>query len=211
MKKLMVVLFSAFFILFGVSVTSAEEPSEEGEAAESSEESVALPYSYETLDGTIIYFETKKDYDGFIALPESQKRDATKTVNSPITTFGSTTVKNTLISSKNVSHAWIGYHSGTPDWTKASRYTLTVGKTYSATGKYSYSDLDISISYSYTNTVSTAIPADSTRYSRLGIWGDLTLKKWKAVSRDNYTGAVVSTWYFGTSNVNARYIEPKYK
>lgn len=202
MKKLAALLFTAFFILFGATLASAEESSEEG---------TVLPFSYETSDGTNIYFETQEDFDAFNALPDREKRNATKINTNPMSTYESTTVTNTLISSKNLSHHWIGYHSGTPDWSKASRYTLTVGKTYSASGKYTYSDVDISISYSYTNTVATAIPADSSKYSKLGIWGDLTVKKYKAVSKNNYTGAVVSTWYFGTSTVNNRYIAPKYQ
>ena len=119
-------------------------------------------------------------------------------------------MKVEVLDSTYKSHLWIGYHSGTSSWAKASSYTLTKGKTYSTSGSYSYKGYTVNTGFSYTNSVATTIPADSSRYSRLGTWGDFTFKycKYIETSYGQPTGRVT---YGVQKSMSNHYVQPTYQ
>ncbi|MEY8543760.1 hypothetical protein, partial [Dubosiella newyorkensis] len=83
--------------------------------------------------------------------------------------------------------------------------------TQTASGSYNYDGITIGVSVSNTSGASYILPADSSRYSRLGIWADLTVRKYKATQIDNNTGQVLSTWYFGTAQQRNTYVNVIYQ
>ena len=113
------------------------------------------------------------------------------------------TRKSSTIFDKVLYNQWIGYHSATPNWTKASSYTV------SASGTVSTEGVSYSISISYTQGVSTKIPANSTKFSRLSIRTDVrvTRTKWEVYRY----GRLESTYYVNNSYVNSRYVVVKYQ
>lgn len=123
---------------------------------------------------------------------------------------GQTTYKETVVSSTRKNNIWVGYHSGTPNWSKASSYTITAGKSFSVSGSYNYEGLNVGIGFSYQKTIATSIPANSGRYSRLGVRGDFTFKK---IKRQYYVDGVA--WgkpsYRVTSVRHNYYLAPVYK
>lgn len=126
--------------------------------------------------------------------------------SSEITPHGSTRVENTLISVSYPNNVFVGYSSMISTWQKASSYTVSASYTQTATGTYNYDGVSIGLSVSNTAGASYVLQADSTRYSRLGIWADLTVRKYKATQIDNNSGQVLSTWYFGTAQQRNTYV-----
>ncbi|MGM7637601.1 hypothetical protein [Bacillus sp. Hm123] len=170
-------------------------------------------YSIIDEEGNTLIFETKEDYDRYNLMMRNSSNNPSKSpindssINGEITPYAYKE-KKTLISSTRKNNLWVGYHSGTPGWSKASSYTLQNGKTYSVSGSYTYSGMNINIGFSYSKSVATTIPADSKRYSRLGVWGDFTFKKYKITVTDP-----LGSWsyYKGEKTRHNYYIKPKYK
>ncbi len=131
--------------------------------------------------------------------------------SSEITPHGSTRVENTLISVSYPNNVFVGYSSMISTWQKASSYTVSASYTQTATGTYNYDGVSIGLSVSNTAGASYVLQADSTRYSRLGIWADLTVRKYKATQIDNNSGQVLSTWYFGTAQQRNTYVNVVYQ
>ncbi len=131
--------------------------------------------------------------------------------SSEIVPHGSTRVENTLISTSYPNNVFIGYSSMIGTWQKASSYTVSASFTQTATGTYTYEGVAIGVSVSNTAGASYVLQADSSRYSRLGIWADLTVRKYKATQIDNNTGQVLSTWYFGTAQQRNTYVKVAYQ
>ena len=130
--------------------------------------------------------------------------------DSDIQPYSSTTVRNTLISSSSYSYKWIGYLSEPAEWTRASSYTLSSGRSYSVSGSMTYEGVGVSLSTTYSSGVSRTLPADPSRYSRLGMYADITVRKYKSESVDNYTGQVLSTWYSSAVTYHNKYITVVY-
>lgn len=151
----------------------------------------------------VIYFMNQEDLD----LYKSMKGNQTgKGIESR---YGEG-IKTEVQSSKYEGKLWIGEHSGTTSWTKASSYTLTKSKTYSTSGSYTYMGYGINTGFSYTNSVATTIPADSSRFSKLGTWGDFTFRynKYIHTSYGVPTGVVT---YGVSKTMSNHYVEPIYQ
>ncbi|WML41123.1 hypothetical protein RCG19_05560 [Neobacillus sp. OS1-2] len=141
-------------------------------------------------ENNVLFFETQGDFESYqnalnhdntIFFRTPSEYEAYQNTIDPIQNnadYGYQTIP-TLVSSTRETNHWVGYHSGTPAWTPASSYTLTKGKTYSTSGSYKYKDITVQLGFSYITNISTTIPADSKRLSRLGIWGDYTFSKYK--------------------------------
>ena len=155
---------------------------------------------YDKETGTAYIFESAEDLDSYLA---AQK-------NSLLRTSGTYT-KSTVISTSSVSKAWIGYHSGTPNWAKASGYTLSASKTYTANGTYTYSGTAVGVSVSYSTTVATKFPANSSKYSKLGIKGDLSLRTYRIDEYDKYSGRFIRSWNIKTATVTNYYVSVYYQ
>ncbi|WP_276910976.1 hypothetical protein [Dubosiella newyorkensis] len=141
-----------------------------------------------------------------ISITAKENDDSTE-----VAPHGSTRVENTLISTAYPNNVFIGYSSMIGTWQKASSYTVSASYTQTASGSYNYDGITIGVSVSNTSGASYILPADSSRYSRLGIWADLTVRKYKATQIDNNTGQVLSTWYFGTAQQRNTYVNVIYQ
>lgn len=123
---------------------------------------------------------------------------------------GYITYRDTIVSTKRKNNIWVGYHSGTPHWSKASSYTISAGKSFSVSGSYTFEGISCNIGFSYSKTVTTTIPANFSKYSRLGIRGDFTFKK---IKRQYYEDnvAIGKPSYRVVSTRHNYYIAPVYK
>lgn len=154
-------------------------------------------YTITDDNGEQINFTNEQDYNDFL--------------ESTVTPYSGTTIKNEVLKTTSFAKKWIGYHSYTPNWSKASGYTLSSGKTYSASGSFAYEGMTVSLGYSQVSGATTSFTASSSKYSKLGVWADITVKKVKSTSYDNYTGAVVSTWYSNIVTYQNYYIQVVYQ
>lgn len=127
------------------------------------------PYSKVLDNGEILFFNSKEDYESYS--PPSNYQ--------PFNTGGYIT-KPEVISTTNVSKLWIGYHSGTPEWRKASSHVLTTGQNYTVSGSYKYKEFTLSTGFTHAVSVSSSFPADASRYSKLGVRGDFTFQHIKS-------------------------------
>ncbi|WP_431085966.1 hypothetical protein [Paenibacillus sp. 8b26] len=175
---------------------------------------IVVDGAYKTVsldNGDVVSFLTKEDYDSYVAA--SNDKDTTvqlEAVDSVIRP-SSTHIDNTFISGTTRDHQFINYHEETPYWAKASNYTVTRAKTYTASTTLKYDDVSFNVGVSYMYSVATQIPADPSRFSRLGVSADLTLKKYRAVQYDDYTGQRISSWDFVATNVRNTYLAPAYQ
>ena len=125
--------------------------------------------------------------------------------------YSSATVRNTIISSSRYNYKWIGYLSESAEWTRASSYILSSGRSYLVSGSMTYEGMGVSLSTTYSSGVSRTLPADPSRYSRLGMYADITVRKYKSdKSVDNYTGQVFSTWYSSAVTHHNQYVTVVY-
>ncbi|MEK4031480.1 hypothetical protein MKZ02_23905 [Pseudobacillus sp. FSL P4-0506] len=212
LKKL---LMLSFVFIFSLALLSPSANAEKNDVTDSvmNDKNNDAEYFIVDEDGNTLMFENKEDYDKYNSTmhnspnnpPNLSTNDAP--TNSEITPYAYKETK-TLISSTRKNNLWVGYHSGTPNWSKASRYTLQNGKTYSVNGSYTYEGVRLDIGFSYSKSVTTTIPADSKRYSRLGVWGDFTFKKYKITVHDP-----IGKWsyYKAEKTRHNYYIQPKYK
>ncbi len=134
-----------------------------------------------------------------IAIDDSVKRET-----------GYITYKDTVVSTTRKNKVWVGYHSGTPNWTKASSYTVSASTDFNVAGTYTYEGISVNIGFKYTQTVSTIIPANSSRYSRLGVRADYTFKKIKRQYYEDHV-AFGQPSYRVVATRHAYYIEPVYR
>ena len=74
--------------------------------------------------------------------------------DSDIQPYSSTTVRNTLISSSSYNYKWIGYLSEPAEWTRASSYTLSSGRSYLVSGSMTYEGMGVFLSQQLTLLVS---------------------------------------------------------
>lgn len=96
-------------------------------------------------------------------------------------------------SSQRRYNVFLGYNSLTPDWSFASHYDLDRGRQATFTTGYTYDGFSATLALTQSYGVTIRIPANSTRASRLGARGDVTLYKRKMEAY--YGTTVISTFY----------------
>lgn len=153
-------------------------------------------------NGDTLCFYSYEDYQGYLNVMGDTRNISTRS-NVGVTR------KDTIIFDKVIPNQWIGYHSATPNWAKASKYTLTTSKTYTASGSVSTDGYSFTVSVSYTQGATTTIPANSSKFSRLAIRADVRVIRTK---RQLYRyGKLESTYYTNTGADVNRYVVVKYK
>ena len=184
MKK----IYVSFYILLSLPISFSFVPS-----VSASTESVSEPTSH----GPLYLVEQANNFsDQF---------------DNDIQPYSSATVRNTIISSSRYNYKWIGYLSESAEWTRASSYILSSGRSYLVSGSMTYEGMGVSLSTTYSSGVSRTLPADPSRYSRLGMYADITVRKYKSdKSVDNYTGQVLSTWYSSAVTHHNQYVTVVY-
>lgn len=113
-------------------------------------------------------------------------------------------------SEKELYFHFIQYHPGTKAWAKANEYTILSGETFKVSTTYTWSKFTFDLGFSYSYSVNTSIPADPSRYSRLGIYADYTLKQYE-LKQYQYGQPTGETRTLSYATKNNSYIEPKYK
>lgn len=162
------------------------------------------PIVIQEEDSTLI-FDNKNDYQRY---QEANSQNLKKSLDGPIITPFAYKETKTLISSTRKNKLWVGYHSGTPNWSKANAYTLTKSKTYSTSGSYTYEGIGVNLGFSYTTGTTTTIPANPARFSKLGVSGDFTFNKYKVTVQDP-----LGTWSYNKVEKTRHnyYLAPKYQ
>ena len=145
------------------------------------------------------FFPTEKDYEAYLNH---------KQVSGDIMTCGEYS-KTSEVSRQTLKHKFVGYHKLTPSWTKSSSYTIAEGVSSSASLKTSYDGISFTLSLTHTASVSTTIPANSKKYSRLGISGDFLVKHMRTDYFDS--SGLYNSYNYISKKTLASYIDVKYK
>lgn len=124
-------------------------------------------------------------------------------------TSSGTDYVSTQIWSEIKYYQWIGYHSLTPNWSTASSYTLINSKTYSASGSVESHGYTIGVTVSYSQSATVTYPANSSRFSKLGVYADVRASRYKY---DVYEyGTYSYTYYVNVATPLEKYITVVYK
>jgi len=158
-------------------------------------------------DGSALIFETEKDYQSYLRAKD-KTTVKTKLDSTDIQTMGIDYVR-TPISSEVRYYKWVGYHPGTADWRTADSHTLESGRTFNVSTQVTYKNVSATLSLEYSYSVSSSLPADPTRYSRLGVYADYIV----SYSRyDIYEyGTWIDTYYVTSATPLDRYVTVVYK
>lgn len=172
-KKKIVSIFLACFMLFasGLNV-SAEET-----------KPIFLNTGNEVLE-----FETETDYENYLSIQDMQK---SRSYND---------TKVTVVWTGRENYAFLAYHINTPNWTTASSYKEEYSTSHTLSGSYSKNGYSFSYSTTENKGMAISIPANSRYESRIGIWGDLSLKRSKYVVTNIQSG-ITTTYYINTGTV----------
>ena len=120
-----------------------------------------------------------------------------------------TNYKYTTIYNVPKYYVWVGYHPLTPYWAKASQYVISTGSSYTISGSYTYKNYLFSITVNNNVSLAIYLPADASKYSKIGVYADVKLIRTKV---DVYDYDVyMSTYYVNSTYVSNYYIETVYK
>ncbi|NLM68062.1 MAG: hypothetical protein GX180_12955 [Enterococcus sp.] len=160
-------------------------------------------YSVSDPNGDTLVFNNEEDYNFYL-----QYEDPNRKQNRDYST--GTSWKTTITHSEKKNMLWVGYHSGTTSWSLSSSYSITASSSFSVSGSYKYSGTTINIGFSSTNGITTTIPADSKRMSRLGVWGDFTFRTIKTEEFKN--GKATGNVQYRKDHIrHDKYIKPAYQ
>lgn len=192
------ILFFSTFLLFGflgVGNAKADEvPMEvQVEVEEESE------YDLKISEDTVLTFDSVEAKEAYIQSnndlnPENNNSKLVKGVSPAAGYF------DKLVATYKPNQVFGGYI--TKNWTKASSHTIGAGRSYSFSGSYS----GIGLSFSYKQSVSSTLPANKTRYSKLGMYADYTIQKYK-----QNTPNLSTPNYYYKKTVRSSYVNVVYK
>lgn len=158
-------------------------------------------------NGETLIFEDPSDYESYLSAAD---RPNTRTETREIE-LQNTRLENRLLETNYWKHKFVNYHAGTPSWVKTSQHTITAGRTYTASGSFSYKGIGFNMSTSYNGSVSSVLSADKNRYSKLGVYVDATLKRYETKQYDTRTGQLLGSWETIATNVTDTYIDVVYQ
>ena len=186
----------AIIMLFNINMTNIfaeENPDSESENQTS--------YT-ELIDGDVYEFDSYETYLRYLNNHETGE-------TSNLLTSDGTDYYSTQIYSKMVYYQWIGYHSHTPYWSTASQYSVGSSESCSASGSISSDGYLFNVSVTYTQTVTIYYSADASRYSKLDVYADVRLARYRY---DVYEyGTYSYTYYVNTATPIERYITVVYR
>lgn len=171
-------------------------------------------YIYQFADGTTAKFDNEEDLNNFLENQPKKQRACSPgdpyypTCSKPQDVISTTTKQGNPVLTKK---KFIGYHVDTKSWTKASSYSLSTSRAFSVSSAFNSNGWSGNISVSITKGVTVNIPANTKRLSRLGIYADISVQKYKVVVKDKKTKKVIRTYYYSTSKVTNTYILVKYQ
>ncbi len=159
---------------------------------------------YVSNENEILEFESEEHYlqcvrDGVIASSDempSRTDPYTYVYEDPVYDYTST-------------YEWLNYHPYTPAWSTASQYVLTSGHTFSGQIQKTHGGWNFTVNASYTNSVSITFPADPSRYSKLGVYGEVYYCRQKV--NVYYYNVYQTSYYINWSRVINYYITVVYQ
>lgn len=158
-------------------------------------------YTYQFADGTTAIFDNEEDVNNFSEnQPKKQRacshRDPYYPTCSKRLDVTSITTKqgNPVLTKKK----FIGYPVDTKSWMNASSYALSTSRAFSVSSAFNSNGWSGNISVSITKGVTVNIPANAKRLSRLGIYADISVQKYKVVVKDKKTKKVIRAYYYST-------------
>ena len=150
--------------------------------------------------GNYLQFETEEEASLFLkAQNQAQSRSF----------YGYRTTNKFIGPYKYYSKQWAGYNSQTPSWSKASSYVLSKTKSSEISAGMSYEGTSFTVSASVTSRVSTTIPADKNRYSRMGYLVDVTA--YRVEVKIYYNNILQSTSYPVIGTITNTYNTVRYQ
>lgn len=178
-----------FSIVFVVAIFFVIGFNAQAEEFNTNSQEVLSSETYEIVinENESLIFETENDMQLYL-----QSLRSNKDLN--------TITADTLISTTKPNGVFGGYI--TPNWTKSSGYSVAQGKSYSFSASYS----GIGLSFTFHNSVTTSIPANATKYSKLGMYADFTIKKYK-----RFYPNMSSPSYYYKKTVRNSYLRVVYK
>lgn len=154
----------------------------------------------QTSQNEMCFFSTQEDYQCYLKNRNSSNNEV-KHRGDFVTTVE--------VSRQNLYMKFVGYHSKTPVWTKADSYTIRVEDSVTVSTQGVFDGMNYTLELTKTVGVDTNIPADATKYSRLGIYGDFLVKHMRDYLQDQ-NGIYGSYDYISTQTLNS-YINVTYK
>jgi len=130
--------------------------------------------------GDTLIFNNEYDYNLYLTKQNPELRNVTATIT---------------VSTEYQKHKLIGPTNLTPSWVKTDLYTISRGRNYSSSGSVSYKNLSGNISTSYSSSVQFSMKANELRYSKIGLYADLTVQHKRDYITDMNTGRVTEVNY----------------
>lgn len=137
-------------------------------------------FASDTIEA-IVYAEHTSDYDGemFVfhnaqdkALADRVRFEASQRHYNPVTS------RLVFQRDRRLGRKWVNFNPLTPNWTKAGYYNLTTTAAISVSGSFTYGGAKFGIGASLAKGVVINVPANASRYSRLGFEVDVTMKEY---------------------------------
>ncbi|WP_436878899.1 hypothetical protein [Mammaliicoccus sciuri] len=156
-----------------------------------------------TIDenGDEVFFENEEDKQMYINNQNKQGTIQPRAVG--------VSQKVKTISKKRYNMRFSGYSNMTPNWSKASKYTIPANRSLKFSVGATYGGVNINLSFGKTYGVNTTIKANSKKYSRLAGYQDVTLTKKQRIYYQ--AGTKIKTVNFVTKKTHAKYVKVKYK
>lgn len=215
MRKIVSILMSIFIIGCTMTTTVFAKENTNNISLKSRPDKVTTTFSSDKnrvvnlKDGSALVFKTEQDYQKYLKYKGQAvaKNELSKSNLSPL--YTPTNYVRTVISSQYRDYQWVDYHSGTPYWSTASSYTIQAGKTYTASAPVSFYGTTTTLGVSYSYSVSITIPADPSRYSRLGVYADyeISYSRYDIYEYDTW----VDCYYVTTATPLNTYVTPYYR
>ena len=160
--------------------------------------------SVEEADGSTSFFATKEDLQLYVTYANLPQKNSAQsyTINSSAKAAIGETVVGTIYKKMK----FLGYSKYTPNWVKASTYTLSKGKSDTFSSKFDTKFGDVSASFTRTYGISTTIQANKKKYSKIAGYADLKIQKIK-VFLPNMSSSIYKT----KAIKQETYVKPKYK
>lgn len=209
MKKLLM-----SFVIISLTLVTVALPIQANELNQQSNESEVLnegEFFESQLEGNTIaidnqgnylQFNTQEERDLFLLTQRSQQgRDGRS--------FYGYTSTNEIIGTKYYSKQFVGYNPSTPNWSKATSYSITSSKLASIGVSLSYDGVGFTVNGTVSSGATINIKADSSRWSRLGYLGDVTAYKHRV--KIYYNGVLQSTSYPISGKITTVYNTVKYQ
>lgn len=212
-NKILLINLFIFLISFALISTPAlanidsqdqQEPTETPNNDElSTTEEDVVQNNISTIDenGDEVFFENEEDKQMYINNQNKQGTIQPRAVG--------VSQKVKTISKKRYNMRFSGYSNMTPNWSKASKYTIPANRSLKFSVGATYGGVNINLSFGKTYGVNTTIKANSKKYSRLAGYQDVTLTKKQRIYYQ--AGTKIKTVNFVTKKTHAKYVKVKYK